>query len=94
LFSRISPGTDVIILEKFLTKNFAKILAFITQNKAILCEDLIVTLVFEKNAIFFAKNWEKSQKIVIVTSTPGVYFGQGDQIGRIFAQWMVLYLGQ
>jgi hypothetical protein len=28
-------------------------------------------LVFEKNANFFAKNWEKSQKIVIITSTPG-----------------------
>jgi hypothetical protein len=28
-------------------------------------------LVFEKNAKFFAKNWQKSQKIVITTSTPG-----------------------
>jgi hypothetical protein len=28
-------------------------------------------LVFKKNAIFFAKNWEKSNKIVIITSTPG-----------------------
>jgi hypothetical protein len=28
-------------------------------------------LVFEKNANFFAENWEKSQKIVIITSTPG-----------------------
>jgi aspartokinase len=27
-------------------------------------------LVFKKNANFFAENWEKSQKIVIVTSTP------------------------
>jgi hypothetical protein len=25
---------------------------------------------FEKNANFFAKNWKKSQKIVIITSTP------------------------
>jgi hypothetical protein len=32
---------------------------------------LIITLVFEKNANVFAKNWEKSQKIVIITSTPG-----------------------
>jgi hypothetical protein len=31
---------------------------------------LIITLVFEKNAKFFAENWEKSQKIVIITSTP------------------------
>jgi hypothetical protein len=27
-------------------------------------------LVFEDNAIFFAENWQKSQKIVIITSTP------------------------
>jgi hypothetical protein len=27
-------------------------------------------LVFEKNANFFAENWQKSQKIVIITSTP------------------------
>jgi hypothetical protein len=26
---------------------------------------------FEKNAIFFAENCRKSQKIVIITSTPG-----------------------
>jgi hypothetical protein len=27
-------------------------------------------LVFEKNANFFAENWQKSQKIVIITSVP------------------------
>jgi hypothetical protein len=32
---------------------------------------LIATLVFEKNANFFAENCRKSQKIVIITSTPG-----------------------
>jgi hypothetical protein len=33
---------------------------------------LIIKLVFKKkNANFFAKNWEKSPKIVIITSTPG-----------------------
>jgi hypothetical protein len=32
---------------------------------------MIVTLVFDKNANFFAENREKSQKIVIITSTPG-----------------------
>jgi hypothetical protein len=43
----------------------------LTQNKAKLCKILIITLVFEKNANFFAKNCQKSQKIVIITSTPG-----------------------
>jgi hypothetical protein len=32
---------------------------------------VIIALVFEKNANFFTENWEKSQKIVIITSTPG-----------------------
>jgi hypothetical protein len=32
---------------------------------------LIITLVFEKNANFFDENCRKSQKIVIITSTPG-----------------------
>jgi hypothetical protein len=32
---------------------------------------LIITSVFKKNANFFAENWEKSQKIVIITSTAG-----------------------
>jgi hypothetical protein len=28
-------------------------------------------MVLEKNANFFAENWKKSQKIVIIASTPG-----------------------
>jgi hypothetical protein len=30
---------------------------------------MIITLVFEKNANYFAEKWEKSQKIVTITST-------------------------
>jgi hypothetical protein len=37
-------------------------LAFLTQNKGKLCKILIITLVFEKNANFFAENWRKWQK--------------------------------
>jgi hypothetical protein len=33
-------------------------------------------MVFEKNANFFAENWRKSQKIVIITSTPGFNFSK------------------
>jgi hypothetical protein len=32
----------------------------------------IVCLFFEKNANFFAENCQKSQKILTITSTPGV----------------------
>jgi hypothetical protein len=55
----------------FRRKIQRKKLAFLTQNKAKLCKTLIVTLVFEKKRQFFAENCQKSQKIVIITSTPG-----------------------
>jgi hypothetical protein len=45
----------------------------LTQDKAKLAKNLIITLVFEKNANIFAENWQKSQKIVIITSAPGMY---------------------
>jgi hypothetical protein len=57
-----------IFAEKFCEK-----IGVLTQNKAKICKNLIITLVFEKNANFFAKNCQKSQKIVIITSTPGIY---------------------
>jgi hypothetical protein len=58
-------------LKIFSPKNSAKKWRFFTQNKAKICEILIITLVFEKNANFFAENCRKSPKIVIITSTPG-----------------------
>jgi hypothetical protein len=45
-------------------------LAFLTQNKGKSSKILIITLVFKKNANFFAENCQKSQKIMIITSTP------------------------
>jgi hypothetical protein len=68
---RTSPGTDVMIFKILSLKNSAKKMAFLTQNKAKLYKILIITLVFEKNSNFFAENCQKSQKIVITTSTPG-----------------------
>jgi hypothetical protein len=50
-----------IFAEKFKTK----ILLLLVFAKIV-----IITLVFEKNTNFFAENWQKSQKIVIITSTP------------------------
>jgi hypothetical protein len=47
----------------FSQKNSAKQLAFLTQNEAKLCENLIITLVFEKNAIFFAENCQNHRKL-------------------------------
>jgi hypothetical protein len=57
------PGTDVMNLKIFSPKKIAKKLAFLTQNKAKLCKILIITLVFEKNANFFAENWQNRRKL-------------------------------
>jgi hypothetical protein len=48
-------------------------------------------LVFEKNAIF-AKNWQKSPKNLIITSTPGLYINQkisagGGQHTYSYVRW-------
>jgi hypothetical protein len=59
-----------MIFKIFSPKKSAKKLSFLTQNKAKLFKNLTITLVFEKNAIFFAENCQKSQKIVLLTSTP------------------------
>jgi hypothetical protein len=45
-------------------------MAFFAQTTSSFCINLIRTLVFEKNDIFSAENWQKSQKIVIITSVP------------------------
>jgi hypothetical protein len=47
----IHPGSDVNILKKIAKK----ICSFLTQNKAIFCLILIITLVFEKTPIFCQK---------------------------------------
>jgi hypothetical protein len=53
-----------------LPKNLEKKWPFLLKTK-LNCEKIgsYVTLVFEKNANFFAENWQKSQKIVVITST-------------------------
>jgi hypothetical protein len=56
-----------MIFKIFSPKNLAKKLAFLTQTKAKLFKNLIITLVFEKNAKFFAENCLILQKIVIIT---------------------------
>jgi hypothetical protein len=57
-------------LNIFAEKFSEKISVFDSKQSQIL-KKLIITLVFEKNANFFAENWQKSQKIVIITLTPG-----------------------
>jgi hypothetical protein len=61
------PGTsqpDVMIFKNIFAKKSAK-MAFFTQNKAKLCSNLIITLIFEKKRQFvrrklskIAENWD------------------------------------
>jgi hypothetical protein len=51
--------TDDMIFEFFLLKNLAKILAFFAQITIRLCKNLIIALVFKKNANFFDEKWQK-----------------------------------
>jgi hypothetical protein len=60
-----------MIFKNIFGEKFSEKTSFFTQNKAKLCKNLIITLVFEKNASFFRRKLAKSQKIVIITSTPG-----------------------
>jgi hypothetical protein len=78
---KFTPGTDVMVLKLFSPKNLAKILAFFAQTTVTFCKKLIITLVFEKNVVFFAENLQKSQKIVIITSTPGCRNGPCEGAG-------------
>jgi hypothetical protein len=53
-------------------KILRKKIGVFAQTTASFCKKLIITLVLEKKTpIFFAENRRKSQKIVILTSTPG-----------------------
>jgi hypothetical protein len=67
----MSPGTDVMILKIFSPKNWRNFFYVFRLRTKLNYEKMIITLVFEKNAKFFAENWRKSHKIVIITSTPG-----------------------
>jgi hypothetical protein len=67
-FHEIGDRFFEIVLPKFL----AKILAFVAQTTDIFLKKIIITLVFEKNANFFAGNWQKSQTFVIITSILGL----------------------
>jgi hypothetical protein len=61
----------------FFAKKICENIGVFAQTTASFCKNLIITLIFEKSANCFAEDWEKSQKIVIITSTPGVNFLSG-----------------
>jgi hypothetical protein len=62
-----SSGTTAMILKLFS----AKILAFFAQTTVTFCKKIDHNIGFLEKRHFFAENWQKSQKIVIIPSTPG-----------------------
>jgi hypothetical protein len=63
-FCSVNTGTDVII-------NFCGKIDVFGSNYCYFLQKLNNNDGFEKNANFLAGNWRKSQKIVIIASTPG-----------------------
>jgi hypothetical protein len=60
-----------MIFKISLPKNLQKYWRFLLKLLLVFAKIEVITLVFEKIAHLFAKNWQKSQKIVIITSAPG-----------------------
>jgi hypothetical protein len=54
--------TDAMIFQIYLPKN-SETMAFLTQNKAKECKNLVITLVFLEKRHFFAENYENSIKL-------------------------------
>jgi hypothetical protein len=68
--------------------------AFFVQNTISFCKIWIITLVFKKTANFFTANFRKSQKSVIITSTPGyVGWNFNCNFPLTLASYLVLVLG-
>jgi hypothetical protein len=62
------PGTDVIIYKIFSPKKLSENIGLFAQTNASFNKNFC----FGEKRQFFAEIWQKSQKIVIITSTPGV----------------------
>jgi hypothetical protein len=52
---------------------------------------MIITLVFKKNANVFAENWQKSRKIVIITSTDAATRNQRAVFKEGYADTLLLH---
>jgi hypothetical protein len=65
-------GTDVKIFKIFFAEEFGEKMAFLLKL-LLVKKKFIITLVLDKNAIFSLKIVKKTQKSVIITSTPGIF---------------------
>jgi hypothetical protein len=78
---QIGQGPMLRFFKYFRRKVWRKYWRFLLKLLLVFAKIVIITLVFEKNANFFAENWQKSQQIVIITPTPG---GIGTQTRVVF----------
>jgi hypothetical protein len=62
-----------MIFKNIFAEKFGKKRRFWLKTKLNYAKNLIITFFFEKNANFFTENCQKSQKIVIMASTPGLH---------------------
>jgi hypothetical protein len=62
--AKIFLKSSLVILEIFSPKKLAKYIGFLLK--------LLPSFAKMDRNIFFAENWQKSPKIVIITSTPGL----------------------
>jgi hypothetical protein len=70
----------------FSPKNSAEKMAFLTQNKAKLCKNWIITLVLKKKTPFFRRKLSKIAENCDHNIDP--------RLGEFFAQWVIVYFGQ
>jgi hypothetical protein len=63
-----------MILKIVSTKNLAKQLAFFVQTTASFLQKFDHDIGFQEKRHFIAENWGKSQKTVIITSTPNLLY--------------------
>jgi hypothetical protein len=83
-----------MIFKNIFAEKFDENIGVFCSNYSCCCKKLIITLVFEKNAKFFAENWRKSQKVVIITSTPGQQGGGRERIieKRVIGEQLFIHI--
>jgi hypothetical protein len=71
----------MLCFSKYFDEIFGENIGFFAQTTTSFCKNVIITMTFDKKAIFFAENWQKSQKIAnICNIVPRVPPGHGCQI--------------
>jgi hypothetical protein len=65
-----SNMADVKIFKIFSPKTLAKLLAFLLKLLLVFFKKYDRNIGFWKKRFYFAENWQKSHKLVIITSTP------------------------